>query len=126
MAPIMNHFQTPRPWRWLGECPKGHAEGLGVLRMGNDDRLTLFLGRMHAGRPVAGLLDAGPSLSVAKAFTRTGVAIEPDGNVPAEKTAVFALARRAALATARWLAARGNRASAAWYRDKADYTRQSE
>lgn len=125
-APIMEHFATPRPWRWLGECPNGRAEGLGVLRMGNDDGLTMFIGRMHAGRPVAGLLDRGASLSVAKAFTPAGVAVEPDGNVPQEKTRVFLTARRAALSASRWLAARGNRWSAEWYRDMADGIQETE
>ena len=125
-APIIDHFSTNRPWRWLGECPNGRAEGLGVLRMGtDDDGFTLFIGRMHAGRPVAGLLDKG-LLMVAKAFTPAGVAIQPDGNVPEEKQAVFTLARRAALTTSRWLAARGSRASAAWYREKADGIREPE
>ncbi|WP_420136821.1 hypothetical protein [Sphingomonas sp.] len=124
-APIMQHFSTPRPWRWLGDCPNGRAEGLGVLRMGSEDELTMFIGRMHAGRPVAGLLDHG-LLMMAKAFTPAGVAIQPDGNHPEEKTAVFTTARRAALATSRWLAARGNHASAAWYRDMADGIRETE
>jgi hypothetical protein len=124
-APITEHFRTPRPWRWLGECPNGRAEGLGVLRMGTDDGITLFIGRMHAGRPVRGLLDQG-LLVAAKGFTPAGVVIPTDGEFPEEKTAVFTTARRAALAASRWLAARGNRGSADWYRDYADGVRETE
>ena len=118
-APIMTGFPTPRPWRWLGECPGGRAGGLGVLRLGTDEGMTFFVGRMHAGRPVAGLLDKGATLMLAKAFTPAGVAIPPDGNHPGEAHAVFVLASQAARATSRWFAARGNRASANWYREMA-------
>lgn len=123
IAPIMETVPRPRPWRWLGECPNGRAEGLGVLRMGTDEgEVTSFYGRMHAGRPVAGLLDMGGSVALAKAFTPAGVAIEPDGHYPEgpkEHHGVFVLGSRAALATSRWFAARGNGASARWYRSRA-------
>lgn len=122
-APILAYFKTPRPWRWLGACPNGRAEGLGVLRMGPDEgEFASFYGRMHAGRPVAGLLDMGGSAAVASAFTPAGVAIQPDDyrpQDPQEQHRVFVLASRAALATSRWFAARGNRASAQWYRERA-------
>jgi hypothetical protein len=118
-APIMEDFPRHRPWRWLGECPNGVADGLGVLRMGNEEQTTFFFGRMHAGRPVAGYLDMGVTM-LAYSFTPAGVAIAPDGSNNMDQShAVFLLGSRAALATSRWFAARGNRASASWYRERA-------
>ena len=119
-APIVEHFSWKRPWRWLGECPGGRAEGLGVLRMGDgQEGTTLFFGRMHAGRPVAGYLDKG-TIILAYAFTPAGVAIEPDSSYNMDQRhSVFVLGSRAAMATSRWFAARGNHASARWYREQA-------
>jgi hypothetical protein len=118
-APIAEHFSRNRPWHWLGECPGGRAEGLGVLRMGDgQEGTTLFFGRMHAGRPVAGYLDKG-TIILAYAFTPAGVAIEPDSSYNMDqRNAVFLLGSRAAMATSRRFAARGDRASARWYRQK--------
>jgi hypothetical protein len=117
-APIVEHFSWKRPWRWLGECPGGRAEGLGVLRMGTEEDTTFFYGRMHAGRPVAGYLDMG-TVILAHAFTPAGVAIEPDSSYNMDqRNAVFLLGSRAAMATSRRFAARGDRASARWYRQK--------
>lgn len=117
-APIMAHVETPKPWRWLGTCLGGHAEGIGVLVMGTSENSTFFTGRMHAGRPIAGMLDGSPGTIPVKAFSAAGVAIAPDGNHPNEQHGVFLLASRAALATSQWLAAHGNRAAAAYYRDR--------
>jgi hypothetical protein len=118
-APIIEDFPRNRPWRWLGECPGGRAEGLGVLLMGSEEEMTHFYGRMHAGRPVAGYLDRGTAI-LAYAFTPAGVAILPDSSYNMDQRhAVFVLGSRAATATSRWFAARGNRASARWYREKA-------
>ena len=52
------------PFRWIGSCTGGTAEGPGVVRVqvaAND--LRLFAGTMHAGKPVAGFLDEGPTVS---------------------------------------------------------------
>jgi hypothetical protein len=118
---IVDHFPTPRPWHWLGECPNGRAEGLGTLRMGTEeDAQTFFFGRMHAGRPVAGYLQEGARIRLAHAFTPAGVPIPPDSSYNIDQRhAAFVLGSRAALATSRWFAARGNRASARWHREKA-------
>ena len=117
-APIMDYFPTPRPWRWLGQGPTRRAVGLGVVRMGKEEETTFFFGRMHAGRPVAGYLDKG-TIRLARAFTPAGAVIQPDPNRWEEGHAVVVLGSRAALATSRWFAARGNGAAASWYRDKA-------
>ena len=126
-APIMPAFTTARPWRWLGACPAARAEGAGVLVLGTSERNTFFVGRMHAGRPVAGMLYERMGLPIpVKTFTAAGVAVQPDGDRPAEQHAVFVLASRAALATSQWLAAHGNRAGAGWYRDLSREIREGE
>jgi hypothetical protein len=118
---IGEHIPTPQPWRWLGECPNGRAEGLGVLRMGTaESGYTFFYGRMHGGRPVAGYLQRDLWVRLAYGFTPAGLPIEPDvRNNMDQRHAVFVLGSRAAMATSRWFAARGNRASARWYRERA-------
>jgi hypothetical protein len=118
---IVDHFPTPRPWRWLGACPNGRAEGLGALRMGTEEEAqTFFFGRMHGGRPVAGYLQEGARIRLAHGFTPAGVPIPPDSSYNIDQRhAAFVLGSRAALATSRWFAACGNRASARWYRQRA-------
>ncbi|RZM34976.1 MAG: hypothetical protein EOP67_14190, partial [Sphingomonas sp.] len=44
------------PARWLGECGKGTAEGLGIMRAGTGEPYAFFAGRMKGGVPVHGLL----------------------------------------------------------------------
>ena len=105
-----------RPARWLGGCTAGKAEGLGVMRFGAAAPYAFFVGRMRTGRPVTGMLINPDGLfRPAKGFDSRLEAIDTDGNRRAEQDAVFALAGRAAEATARRFAAMGNPGSASFY-----------
>jgi hypothetical protein len=65
-------------------------------------------------------LEGEAVIRLAHAFTPAGVPIPPDSSYNIDQRhAAFVLGSRAALAASRWFAARGNRASARWYRERA-------
>ena len=64
------------PARWFGPCPRGQAEGMGVLRTGSAQPFGFFAGRMSAGRPGAGLVIQPNGLfAPAAGFARESVLI---------------------------------------------------
>lgn len=105
-----------RPVRWLGACPKGLAQGLGVLRLGERTPYQFFLGRVVNGRPVQGVLRVeNTQLMTAYRFDRALKPVQPDGLRPQETAEVFRAAVAGANATARRFATTGNQGSAAYY-----------
>jgi hypothetical protein len=102
--------------RWLGACPNGAAEGLGVLRSGEQEPYAFFAGRMQSGRPVDGLLMlcAGGWMAAVR-FDAGLHVVSSDGLDPKEDDRVFAQARAAALETAEIFRRAGNSASADYY-----------
>lgn len=109
------------PTRWLGRCVDGLANGLGVIRAGVSAPYGFFAGRMTKGRPGAGVIILRNGLfEVAASFEARGKPIDTDSLHPELQDAVFALAARAARATADRFRSTGNRASADYYKRLAD------
>ncbi len=107
----------PSSTHWMGSCTGGRAEGIGVLRAGAVAPFGFFAGRMRAGRPGAGVIIlANGMFEVAAAFDSDGHPVPTDSLHPEQQDEVFALAARAARATADRFARAGNRASANYYR----------
>jgi hypothetical protein len=104
------------PARWLGECPQGAAEGLGVLRGGTGEPYAYFAGVMHQGRPAEGLLmlKAGGWM-LAVAFDESLKVVSNGGLHPEWDDRAFERAHAGALATAGWFKRQGNQGSAAYY-----------
>jgi hypothetical protein len=104
------------PARWLGDCPQGAADGLGVLRGGVDEPYAYFVGVMHQGRPAEGLLmlKAGGWM-LAVAFDESLKVVSNGGLHPEWDDRAFDQAHAGALSTARWFRRQGNQASAAYY-----------
>ena len=103
--------------RWLGSCPAGRAEGLGVLRVGAREPFGFLVGRMKAGRPVSGLIfKPSGNYMEAVAFDGRGRAILADGEHVQQEDALWATAARAARNVAERFADDGNRNSASYYR----------
>jgi hypothetical protein len=120
-APPPCRFEAPSdldasPARWLGECPQGAAQGLGVLRGGTGEPFAFFAGVMQQGRPTEGLLmlrEGG--WMVAVAFDEDLKTVQNGGLHPEWDDRAFAQAHGGALATASWFRRQGNAASAAYY-----------
>ena len=105
------------PGRWLGSCPDGRAEGMGVLRTGTAQPFGFFAGRMSAGHPGPGLVIRPDGLFVpAAGFNAAGHPLPTDSLHPEQQDRLFALAANAAQATAARFAQIGNRSSAVYYR----------
>ncbi|MET0373849.1 MAG: hypothetical protein ABW128_06280 [Rhizorhabdus sp.] len=104
------------PARWLGDCPQGAADGLGVLRGGVGEPYAFFAGVMHQGRPAEGLLmlKAGGWM-LAVAFDESLEVVSNGGLHPDWDDRAFERAHAGALATASWFRRQGNQASAAYY-----------
>jgi len=104
------------PARWLGECGKGTAEGLGILRAGTGEPYAFFAGRMKGGLPVHGLLMLrSGGWMVPVRFDGALRTVSQDGLHPEQDDRVFADAEAAARATAARLRRTGNATSAAYY-----------
>jgi hypothetical protein len=120
-GPPACRFEAPAdldasPARWLGECPQGAAQGLGVLRGGLGEPYAFFAGVMQHGRPTEGLLmlkEGG--WMVAVAFDEDLRTVQNGGLHPEWDDRPFAQAHAGALATASWFRRQGNTASAAYY-----------
>ena len=112
---------TQRPARWLGDCIKGTAEGLGVLRLGKAEPYQFFLGRMARGRPIQGVLKVnGSQLIPAYRFDPEWRGVVPDADRPEQLTQVFRTGSAGASAAARRFASQGNAGSATYYRKLAE------
>ena len=102
--------------RWLGDCPNGIADGLGVMRSGAGEPYEFFAGRMRAGRLVDGVLVLKSGLMmVAVRFDANRRVVVSDGLRPSEDEAVFRTATAGAEAVAKRMASAGNKGSAAYY-----------
>ncbi len=117
---------TGVPVQWLGACPAGHAEGLGVIRAGRAEPYRFFAGEARGGRPLRGLIVVDGGFYAAAAFDARGTRQDVTSGDPNEFHALFVLATRAALATAQRFAAAGNRGSAAYYQRLAKQIRDGE
>lgn len=107
---------TAAPAHWLGECPNGMAEGLGVTRAGVAAPYEFFAGRMRGGQLVDGVLILKSGLMmVAIRFDAQRRVVVSDGLRPSEDEAVFRTATAAAEAVSKRMAATGNRSSSAYY-----------
>lgn len=105
-----------RPSRWLGDCIRGKAEGVGVMRFGASAPFSFFAGIVRAGRPIRGMLiDDNGMFRVAWNFDQRANAIDAGGDRPSEQDQVFKIAAQAAEATSKRFSARGNRGSASYY-----------
>lgn len=107
---------TSHPTRWLGDCPAGRANGLGVLRAGAAEPYQFFAGAMRAGQPVRGILVTRDAFQVVGRFDLQGRDLSPRSWEPEAHHAVFVLGARASQATASRFKTSGNAGSAAYYR----------
>lgn len=112
---VLPAITTAARSRWLGDCPRGRAEGVGVLRIGSGGPFEFFFGEMRGGRPVRGLIRAANGWYPAAAFDARLRAVNPRSWTREQGHGLYLLAARAARATARRFAAAGNRTSAAYY-----------
>jgi hypothetical protein len=102
--------------QWLGACANGMGNGLGALKYYADGSLReTFLGELRDGYPVIGVIDKGAGY-VAGRFVGGKVQETDDRN---EILKAFRVASRAAEAVSESFARKGNKASAAFYRDLA-------
>ncbi len=103
---------------WIGACAAGLAQGPGVVRVtpARGRAPVLFYGLMRAGRPVRGVIDAGEDWMIGdfRDGERVDVRDDPDAGIKQFRAAVLG-----AEVAARWFAAKGATASAAFYRAKA-------
>lgn len=115
------HAVGPADWqplsvRWVGECPDGHAEGLGVLRgLAQGKVVRLYFGRMQAGQPQIGVVEQADGY-VAGRFEH-GVLLPSDARE--DYVLAFTTASAAAEAASQRFSQAGNAASAHFYHAKA-------
>jgi hypothetical protein len=114
------------PAHWLGACPNGAAEGLGVIRVGTAEPYQFFLGEMHAGLPVRGMLKQTDGWGMAAHFDAARAVVSPRSWDPRDSHAMYLLAARAARTAARRFATMGNRGSAAYYQKLAQEVTDGE
>lgn len=106
--------------KWLGACPGGRAEGLGVLRANAAAGPRLFFGRMKAGRPETGVVaTASGDFIPAWRYDRALYRVEDPSGDRGSSVATFDVAAAAARVAAKRLRAAGNKASAAYYATRA-------
>ena len=116
-CPAVKPADLPGPARWLGPCPSGRAEGMGVLRIGAAAPFAFFAGRMAAGRLGEGVVVRPDGLfEVAVGFDARGRSLPTDSLHPEQQDEVFAVAVQAAQATANRFTQLKNRGSADFYR----------
>jgi hypothetical protein len=116
-------FAVPAGWdarqaRWIGDCRDGRAQGPGVLRLLQGNRVKeAFYGRLQAGVPVLGAVEIDGGWRAGR-FDATGVAsIDGDRNTLIQ---AFEAAAEAARRAAQHYQAASNPASARFYRQKAE------
>lgn len=108
------------PATWIGPCPRGRAEGDGVLRAPRDGTTRLFFGRMRAGRPQSGVMtSARGDYLPAWRFTPDLAALDDPSGDRAASVRTFDTAADGARAASARLRRTGNRASAAFYAARA-------
>jgi hypothetical protein len=119
-------FTAPAGWsqaatRWDGACKEGHAEGLGVLKEYQQQKVVrLFFGRLEHGEPKLGVIDQ-PEGFVAGRFAK-GVPLPSDDRQ--RMVDAFAEAEKAANEVASRFSKARKQASAKFYADKAKALRE--
>lgn len=118
-------FETLEGWktedvRWVGDCSRGQASGLGVLRHFVDGKVeNVFYGRLEKGVPKLGAIDLVANGGGYKAgeFAK-GQLVERENDFDARFRGLDE-AVKSALFVAKRFEKEGNKASAKYYRDKA-------
>jgi uncharacterized membrane protein len=119
-------FTAPAGWnkaatRWDGTCREGHAEGLGVLKEYQQQKVVkFFFGRLEHGEPKLGVIDQEEGF-VAGQFAK-GERLESDDRQ--QMVDAFAEAEKAANEAASRFSKAGKQASAKFYADKAKALRE--
>jgi hypothetical protein len=120
-GPARCRFAVPagmdsRQVRWTGDCRDGLAQGLGVLRQLQGNRvLQVFYGRLQDGRPVLGAIELDGGYKAGR-FDQGQVVNDGERNSLIQ---AFEAASQAARQVAQHHQAAGNPASARFYRQKA-------
>jgi hypothetical protein len=119
-------FSAPTGWnqtttRWEGECRDGHADGLGVLKEYQQQKVVrFFFGRLEHGEVKLGVIDQ-PEGFVAGEFVKGA----PVPSEDAQRTvSAFAEAEKAANEAASRFSKAGNKESAKLYAAKAKELRE--
>lgn len=119
-------FTAPAGWsqkatRWDGECREGHAEGLGVLKEYQQQKVVrFFFGRLEHGELKLGVIDQ-PEGFVAAQFAKG----EPLPSDDRQRTVdAFAEGEKAANEAASRFSKAGKQASAKFYAAKAKALRE--
>ena len=119
-------FTAPTGWnqaatRWDGACKAGHAEGLGVLKEYQQQKVVrFFFGRLEHGEPKLGVLDQAEGFSAGQ-FAK-GAPLPSDDRQ--RMIDAFAEAEKAANEAASRFSKAGKQASAKFYADKAKALRE--
>jgi hypothetical protein len=125
-APAACAFTTPAGWsqaatRWDGACKDGHAEGLGVLKEYQQQKVVrFFFGRLEHGEPKLGVIDQ-PEGFVAGQFAK-GEPLQSDDRQ--RLIDAFAEGEKAANEAASRFSKAGKQASAKFYAAKAKSLRE--
>jgi len=119
-------FTAPAGWsqaatRWDGACREGHAEGLGVLKEYQQQKVVrFFFGRLEHGEPRLGVIDQAEGF-VAGQFAK-GEPVPSDDRQ--RMVDAFAAAEKAANEAADRFSKAGKQASAKFYAAKAKALRE--
>ena len=119
-------FTAPSGWsqsatRWDGACREGHAEGLGVLKEYQQQKVVrFFFGRLEHGEPKLGVIDQ-PEGFVAAQFAK-GEPLPSDDRQ--RMIDAFAEGEKAANEAASRFSKAGKQASAKFYAAKAKSLRE--
>lgn len=96
------------------------------MRAGVSEPFDFFLGEMRNGAPIRGMVIIADEAGVVTQFDAAHRGATPRSGDPEAYHAVWVVAARAAMTTARRFAAAGNRASAAYYQRLAKKIRDGE
>lgn len=120
-------FLSPRslpagPTYWIGACPGGKADGLGVLRRRDGaDAGEVFYGELKDGVPVIGVIDTarGNQGGLIAGRWKDGDLATNEDNAWQDNADAFTAASRAAQAASAVFKAQKNEASARYYAQQA-------
>lgn len=125
-TPTACAFTAPAGWnqattRWDGACRDGHAEGLGVLKEYQQQKVVrFFFGRLEHGEPKLGVIDQ-PEGFVAGQFAKGQPVPSEDRQ---QMVDAFAAGEKAADEAASRFSKAGKQASAKFYAGKAKSLRE--
>ena len=125
-TPAACAFTAPAGWsqaatRWDGACREGHAEGLGVLKEYQQQKVVrFFFGRLEHGEPRLGVIDQAEGF-VAGQFAK-GEPVPSDDRQ--RMVDAFAAGEKAANEAASRFSKAGKQASAKFYAAKAKALRE--